>query len=208
MALAYVHRNADIDSDMRGRTLPPFDGEQDPHVGIAPNMNTNVVLEPASGRRRFKLGDLWGRTTDPPRSSSMPPAGYLRGTAEELRERLGHDVPPPPRTWGTPERTASWAADGFGDASAPLPHLIFSDADEDHNMQDWPSDKLNLLDRVVNKDHANRLHEFVLDVQIIQHHLHTFMGDEQRATNRTAQRYNMSRTSSPAMTPPACDTWR
>ena len=112
-------------------------------------------------------------------SRARSPTQYIRGTAAELRQPAGHDVPPPPRTWA---EQLPWPADGSPPASegpqaasAPPPEFLTNNDDDEF---EWTSDRLDLLDRAVNRDHADRLHQLQLDMQIMQNHLYTFIGKD------------------------------
>ena len=218
MALSHVGRDAQANVT---REVPPFEDIHESQFGIVPNLAPHDVQEEAPARRRFEqLRSLFGPqlpTVRRPRPhtahlrgtvmgprATEPATGHLRGTARELRERRGHSVPPPPRTWAEeslPDAVgADWSADGMG-ASAP-PLIPDDDVDQPPSEHDsisaWTAERLDLLDRTVTKDHADNIHHLQLEVQILQNHLYTFIGaaddgdSKDSDKQRKVKRYAMS----------------
>ena len=118
------------------------------------------------------------------------PMQHLKSTTAELRQRAGHTVPPPPSTW----RQQPWPADGHSDGpptaeatGASAPPLEFPTNDEDDGDQEyeWNAERLDLRDRVVNKDHAEHLHQLQMDVHLLQRHAFTSFGE--RAATRSKE---------------------
>ena len=76
-----------------------------------------------------------------------------------------------------------WAADGHEPSAPPRgPTMLDTDPGEapeemsdNDGVFEWSDERLDLLDRTVNKDHADKSHQMQLGIHILQNYLHTLL---------------------------------
>lgn len=207
MALSHLASNT-RDVSPVGHSHNPFEDVHSSQYGIEPNYAGDVDVIEIDTTPRFSLRGAAMRAKQAlrrQRAQSLPAPVVRspdphRGTAADLRRRLGHEVPDPPSTWGP----QGHRDDDVG--LLPLPDSPESKENED--VYSWTAERLDILDSMVNTTHQRMIEELQQQMMALQSQLDVVAGnqptDTMRSTNQEIkmERYQMSRLSSPAGTSP------